>query len=238
MQRLFLLIPLYALPFCAGNDHETENTPSPPVVTVGRDSLPGYDSAKHKVIAMRDSTRRFYTHVRDIESRFTNGVVNDLITYWYGTPWDFNGIKQQPGKGQIACGYFVTTVLRDAGFKVNRVKVAQMPASEIIRQVADKSTIRTFSQQPVSRVDSVVKKMGPGLYVVGLDFHVGFLFCDGAGVYFIHSNYIGREGVVKEPVSTSRAFGHSRLRVIGKVSTADCLKKNWLNRTVISSASR
>jgi hypothetical protein len=46
MQRLFLLIPLYALPFCAGNDHKTENTPPLPVVTVARDSLPGYDFAK------------------------------------------------------------------------------------------------------------------------------------------------------------------------------------------------
>src|SRR5688572_16738148 len=184
MQRLFLLIPLFALPFCSGNDHEPAK---PPVLIVVKDSLPGYDSAKHKVIATRDSIRRFYAQVSDIESRFTNSVVNELIAYWYGTPWDFNGITQQPGKGQIACGYFVTTVLRDAGYKINRVKVAQMPASEIIRQVADKSTIRAFSLQTVGKVDSAVKKMGPGLYVVGLDYHVGFLFCDGAEVYFIHS---------------------------------------------------
>jgi hypothetical protein len=238
MQRLLLLIPFFALPFCSGNKHEPVKTPSPPVATIVKDSLPGYDFAKHKVIATRDSIGRYYARVNDIESRFTNSVVHELIRYWYGTPWDFNGITQQPGKGQIACGYFVTTVLRDAGYKVNRVKVAQMPASEIIRQVADKKTIRAFSLQPVSKIDSVVKRMGPGLYVVGLDYHVGFLYCDGAEVYFIHSNYIGREGVVKEPVMTSRAFGHSRLRVIGKVSTVDCLEKNWLGQTVISSASK
>jgi hypothetical protein len=238
MQSLLLLIPLFALPFCSGNILTPAKTPAQQTVMVVKDSLPGYDSAKNKMIATRDSIKSFYTDARDIEARFTNGIVNDLITYWYGTPWDFNGITQQPGRGQIACGYFVSTVLRDAGFRVSRIKLAQSPASEIIKQVADKSTIRHFSHQPVSKVDSVVKKMGPGLYVAGLDFHVGFLFCDGAEVYFIHSNYIGREGVVKEPVLVSRAFSHSNYRIIGKVSTANCLEKNWLNRTAISSASR
>lgn len=226
MHRLLLLIALFFLASCSGKNKKTANNISQPVIIPVKDSLISYDSSKQKVIAIRDSLRK--TNITTIDSSFTHLVVNNLISYWYGTPWDFNGITQEPRKGHIACGYFVTTILRDAGFKVQRVKVAQKPASEIIREVADRSTIRAFSNQPVKKVDSVVKKMGAGLYVVGLDYHVGFLYCDGAQVYFIHSNYIGREGVVKESIYNSSAFYYSRLRVIGKLSTVSCLAKNWL----------
>lgn len=191
-----------------------------------KDSLITYDSAKYKVIATREGVRRTQ---KNIETTFTECIVNRLIPYWYGTPWDFNGITQKPKQGNIACGYFVTTILRDAGFKVQRVKVAQKAASEIIREVADRSTIRAFSLKSVNFIDSAVKKMGQGVYVVGLDYHVGFLYNDGKDVYFIHSNYIGREGVVKESILHSRAFANSKLRVVGKLSTATCLKEKWLN---------
>src|SRR5437764_1215954 len=40
----------------------------------------------------------------------------DIFPAWFGTPWDFNGTTQTPGEGKIACGYFVTTVMRDLGF--------------------------------------------------------------------------------------------------------------------------
>jgi hypothetical protein len=55
-----------------------------------------------------------------------------LLPYWLGTTWNFNGTTQVPGEGSIACGYFVTTLLRDAGVKLERVKLAQM-ASEKTR---------------------------------------------------------------------------------------------------------
>lgn len=199
-----------------------------PVALPLKDSLENYSITKQKIIFLRDSLRRIY-HIQSdsIENIFTHAVVDKLIIHWYGTTWDFNGITEEPGKGQIACGYFVTTILRDAGFKVQRIKLAQSPASIIIEKVADKNAIRHFSLKSVNYVDSVVKSMGEGLYVVGLDFHVGFLHNDGASVYFIHSNYIRREGVVKELIQQSAAFANSKYRVIGKIGKAS-LTKNWL----------
>ncbi|MBC7852151.1 MAG: hypothetical protein IAF94_01845, partial [Pirellulaceae bacterium] len=41
-----------------------------------------------------------------------------MMHCWLGTPWDFNGTAKGPGGGKIACGYFVATVLKDAGFQV------------------------------------------------------------------------------------------------------------------------
>ncbi|WMJ72126.1 hypothetical protein RCC89_02925 [Cytophagaceae bacterium ABcell3] len=42
---------------------------------------------------------------------FSDYLVNKLIPYWYGTKWDFEGHTDVPGKGEIACGYFVSTTL-------------------------------------------------------------------------------------------------------------------------------
>lgn len=201
-----------------------------------KDSFENYSLTKQEIISLRDSLRRIYHAANSNQSKeiaasgenvFTHAVIEKIIAHWHGTPWHFNGITEESRKGQIACGYFVTTILRDAGFKVQRIKLAQSPASVIIEKVADKNSIRHFGLKPVSYVDSVVKSMGEGLYVVGLDFHVGFLYCNVASVYFIHSNYIRREGVVKELIQQSAAFGNSNYRVIGKIGKVS-LTKNWL----------
>jgi hypothetical protein len=196
-----------------------------------------YKSAVQKVKACRDSLQLVYKKagvqqqqqvLSVCEQLFTQSVVNELIPYWYGTPWDFNGTTQEPGKGQIACGYFITTILRDAGIPIERIKLAQSPSSVIIKKMADKNSIRSFSLQPVEKVVQTVKKMGVGLYIAGLDFHTGFLYYDGYDVYFIHSNYINRQGVIKEPADHSAAFNHTKYRVIGKISNNKSLLKNWL----------
>jgi hypothetical protein len=56
---------------------------------------------------------------------FTSALINDIIPHWYGTVWDFNGHTENPRKGTIACGYFVSTTLTDAGFEIDRYKMAQ-----------------------------------------------------------------------------------------------------------------
>src|ERR1700741_5295000 len=53
---------------------------------------------------------------------------DSLLPCWYGTPWGFYGTTEEPGQGTIACGYFVTTVLRDAGCSLQRIKLAQYPS--------------------------------------------------------------------------------------------------------------
>lgn len=236
MQPLLWTLLLASLISCT-----SENKKQPSVLRVAaavlpKDSLENYSLAKQKIISLRDSLRHIYHSANTNQSKeiasssenvFTHAVIDQLIAHWYGTPWDFNGITEEPRKGQIACGYFVTTILRDAGFSVQRIKLAQSPASIIIEKVADKNAIRSFSLKSVNKVDSAVKSMGPGLYVVGLDFHVGFLHCDGKDVYFIHSNYIRREGVVKELIQKSTAFANSKYRVIGKI-TRESITKNWL----------
>jgi hypothetical protein len=196
-----------------------------------------YDSCKKLVLTLRDSLQQEYNAadanrkeiiLASCEKLFVYSVTEQLIPSWYGTPWDFNGTTQQPGKGAIACGYFITTLLQDAGISISRVKLAQLPSGQIIQQLAEKSSIQRFSNRPEEEVEEEIKKQGPGLYIAGLDFHTGFLYYDGQVVYFIHSNFINRVGVMKEPASASSPFYSSKYRVTGKISSNRNLLKNWL----------
>ena len=63
--------------------------------------------------------------IAEARTVLTRSIYNDLLPAWYGTPWDFNGTSEVPQQGKIACGYFVSTILRDAGWKVERVRLAQ-----------------------------------------------------------------------------------------------------------------
>ena len=155
-------------------------------------------------------------------------VAERIAPYWYGTPWAFHGTTQQPGAGSIACGYFVATVLRDAGFRLERVSLAQQPAERIILSLTGERHIRRFSDAPLGRFVRAVRDDGAGLYVVGLDYHVGLLLCEGAEVFFLHSSGLPPRKVVKEPAEHSAALANSRYRVYGKISADDALLRRWL----------
>lgn len=164
-----------------------------------------------------------------LEQCFTSVVVDSIISYWYGTEWDFNGTTQTPGKGAIACGYFVSTVLRDAGLSVNRVKTSQASAEIIIRQFAGKNDIKVFHNKSLDTSLAFVKKEGEGLFIVGLDSHVGFLFYDGMNIWFIHSKWVNPKAVVKEEASQSGILYYSKYRVIGKISNNKKLLDDWIH---------
>src|SRR5688572_14401155 len=93
---------------------------------------------KRKALSADDSNK-------DARKFFVATLTDSIFHYWYDTEWDFNGITQEPRKGDIACGYFVTTTLLHSGFDLDRVKIAQQPASIIIRTLCRKESIKTFS---------------------------------------------------------------------------------------------
>ncbi|AII50605.1 hypothetical protein [Hymenobacter sp. APR13] len=93
---------------------------------------------------------------------------------WYGTPWAFYGTTQQPQQNSIACGYFVTTTLRDAGLRLNRVALAKTTSEKLIQNLTDEAHIRRYRLVPQRSFVAQMQQLGDGLYIVGLDFHVGF----------------------------------------------------------------
>jgi hypothetical protein len=164
---------------------------------------------------------------------FVSSIAQNIFPSWYGTDWDFNGVTETPREGKIACGYFVTTVLRDAGLRLNRVSLAQQASENIIKSLTAASFIKRFHDAPIEKFVDEVKKSGPGLYVVGLDIHVGFILNSGEEVYFLHSSYVEPSEVIREKAVESPILRSSRYRVIGKISADDQLMTKWLNQTAI-----
>lgn len=153
-------------------------------------------------------------------------IVNEIFPAWYNTKWDFNGTTTIPQKGKIACGYFVTTVLEHAGFKLPRVKWAQLASEAIILKL--NKDVKKFRNRPVKEVIDYISNSGKGLYIVGLDIHVGFIVNDGEEISFVHSNYYKPEiGVMKESLEGKNPLADSKYRVIGKILHQTMVEK-WL----------
>lgn len=168
-----------------------------------------------------------------VKTAFVHCVDKQLFPYWYGTFWSFHGTTQTPGRGTIACGYFVTTVLRDAGLKLNRSQLAQMLSEEMIRTLVQKPHIQTFSNVSISDFVKAIQKSGKGLYVVGLDSHTGFIVHDNAGVRFVHASGAVPFCVVREEALSAFILKKSRYRIVGKISDDEQVLRNWLQSAFV-----
>jgi hypothetical protein len=158
----------------------------------------------------------------------TRSIYAEIFPAWYGTVWDFNGTTEVPQEGKIACGYFVSTVLRDAGWKVQRAQLAQQASENIILSLTTNDYVQRFRKVSITEFVKAVKKWGTGIYVVGLDIHTGFIVNTGAEVYFIHSSYVEPYMVVREKANESKILAASNYRVLGKLTADDLLIEKWL----------
>ena len=163
------------------------------------------------------------------EKIFTCSVAETIVPAWIGTAWDFNGTSETPQQGNIACGYFVTTVLRDAGLAVPRVKLAQCASEQMITTLIQSKYISRFSNVAMEDFIQAIRKAGYGLYIVGLDNHTGFIYNDGKNIYFIHSTFIGTRNVQKENAATNQILKQSKYKVLGKISSDEMVLERWIN---------
>ena len=170
----------------------------------------------------RDSLRTF------AKNYVFGKLVKEVFPAWYGTQWDFYGITATPKKGKIACGYFVTTTLMQVGFDIPRYKWAQLSAEGIIKQFTKESDIKRMRNAPVKAVDTYIKKGGDGLYVVGLDCHVGFVCNSNDSITFVHSSYYEPEiGVMSQKLDSQNPLKDSKYRVFGKIMD-DTMIEAWI----------
>ena len=155
-------------------------------------------------------------------------LVKEVFPAWYGTPWDFYGITATPKKGKIACGYFVTTTLKHAGFNIPRYKWAQLSAEDIVRRFTKESDIKRMRNATVKEVETHIRNRGSGLYIVGLDCHVGFVCNSNDSISFVHSNYYEPDiGVMSQALDTQNPLRDSKYRVFGKILD-DTMIEAWI----------
>jgi len=192
-----------------------------------------YDSAKafvsfHRLKLKTAFEKRLITP-DSLATAYTNLLLNQIIPHWYGTFWDFNGITAQPRTGNIACGYFVSTTLLHSGMKLNRYKMAQKAAMEEAELLEPHDSLFIWYGHREGFLASISKKAKDGLYLIGLSFHVGYLYKSGSEIHFIHSNYIEREGVIKEDAYNSEALHASSVFVLADITNNPTLMRKWLD---------
>lgn len=147
------------------------------------------------------------------------------------TKWDFNGNSRIPGQGSIACGYFITLILADAGFKIPASRWAQLASESFILKMTE--DVCRFSNTLVQEVMEYIGSRDDTLYIAGLDCHVGFIFKKGSVIRFVHSNYYKPGiGVMTEELDSVNPLADSQYRVIGSILEEDTLIR-WLLNTRI-----
>lgn len=148
--------------------------------------------------------------------RYILTSIAHIFNHWYGTRWSFYGQTRTPKQGSIACGYFVTTVLYDAGFKIPRVQWAQLASEVFIKKMS--TDIKRFHAAPIENIEKYVAQKSDGLYIVGLDCHVGFILKYNNSIRFIHSSYYNHGmGVVAENLAGHNPLDDSKYVVTGKI---------------------
>lgn len=159
----------------------------------------------------------------------------ELFPAWEGTPWDFYGTTETPGEGTIACGYYVTTVLRDAGFRIERTHLAQQASEWIVKTLAGERDIQRFRRADLAElIRAVRKKHGEGLFVVGMDLHVGLLRLTESQALLCHAAVLEpRHAVCEDAVSSPGMV--SNYHVVGPVLNSARLD-DWLSGRAVPSA--
>lgn len=231
----FLLI--FASMFCLTNCQADEKESSETEARLLAEKQKAYPSVVKSIESGRKKfTTRWTTAdasqqvaiLAEARTFIVKSIIEDLFPCWIGTPWDFNGVTQKPGEGQIACGYFVSTVLRDAGFNVERAKLGQQASQIIIKTMTTDDQIKITSNSSMKNMEEVFKNRGDGLYIVGLDSHAGFVTVKGTTMTFVHSSYYTPpRAVCAEPIQGKNPFADSAYRVIGKIPSDESLKR-WI----------
>lgn len=166
--------------------------------------------------------------IEEVSNYWINAISHDLYDKWQNTPWDFNGTTTRPQTGSIACGYFVTTILRDMDLKINRTKLSICASSDMMKSLTPRQRIKNLSYLSYSVFNDTLTRYRAGVFIIGLDFHTGFIVNDGKENWFIHSNYIGRKGVTKETVLNSAALRSSKTRWLVSLTSDKDFLQRWL----------
>lgn len=158
---------------------------------------------------------------------------DSIFPGWYETTWDFNGVSQEPLTGPIACGYFVTTTLKQAKFDIDRVFLAQQASSVLIRKMCDKDRIKVVANGQLDKLITYLQAQPDGIYILGLDNHVGYVVKKGKTLDMVHSSYWPQVKVVRETMAESAIVKESKYFMVGNVLHSKATIEAWVNGTAI-----
>ena len=195
-----------------------------------------YASILNRIKEKKDSFKESYLNSDDLKKNIIeqakdyvfNSLTSEIFPKWYGTKWEFYGKTKKPKKGSIACGYFVATTLRDSGFNLSISDLAKQPSLYIIKNLISSTPMRNYSNKGVQYTKKKVEESGKGIYIIGLDNHVGFIVNNSKEIRFVHSSYYDPPlSVVSQPIDSFNPIVNSRHIVIGKILDDEMIRK-WI----------
>lgn len=231
----FLPGPIEAVFRYAFHDELTEIVEPPPVPDSEM-----YETLKTSLADWRERLAADYSAARGEAARLEvladarvvlEHILPGMMLCWLGTPWDFDGIAGGPGEDGIACGYFVSTVLRDAGFRVHRYHLAQQPSGNILRTFLPRVSCKLTVGMDYDVFADTLEQADPGIYIVGLDTHVGFIVVREGGFRFIHSSGSRPWAVVDESRAEASVLANSNWRMLGHLTADNEVLRKWLAGT-------
>ncbi len=190
-------------------------------------------ATKSRLVSLQEKRLPPDSLLAEANTLFVHELLNTIIPHWYGTTWNFNGHTSKPKKGEIACGYFVSTTLQHMGLQLNRYRMAQQSALSEAKTIALGREVQVMypSEEEIETL-AFATNMKDGLYLVGLSNHVGYFYLHDGHGFFIHSDYVS--GAVRfENASTSEAF-KSDILCFASISGNSALMKRWLNGVQVS----
>jgi hypothetical protein len=218
--------------------HPKDPTTEPP-----KDRQAEYRALRQRIAVDRRLQARAWARTRGRKQRrqFLSRLEQRLLVHtdevmrrWIGTRWGLGPPQtRRPHQGKVNCGTFVAVVLRDAGFKLWIWRFQLQSGRRGMMALTPRYTRRYFHRTPMKEFLAKVRKMGPGLFFIGLDFHVGFLrlYEDGR-LRFIHASWITKD-VVDEPAETAIPIVTSRYRALGKILQPNLLRAWLKNKRIV-----
>jgi len=191
-----------------------------------------YKKVLHEISEKRIALQSEYSKdpektLNNISNYFLNTLLNNIVPHWYETTWAYEGHTNTPNKGEIACGYFVSTTLQHFGFNLNRYKMAQQAGLNIALSLQPKNKLKIYRNISYSELKkSLLNIYNDGLYFIGLNNHVGYILIKNKELYFLHSSYCDNK-VVIEYAEHSYCF-QSDIYVFAEISTNKILLKKWI----------
>ncbi|WP_297334000.1 hypothetical protein [Flavobacterium sp.] len=219
------ILLLLIIKFYSCKDNTTAHLVNNVTAIGSKDSqLLDYNAFKDSVVVKKKLLTDHPT--KEISDYFFNLINTDIYNHWKGTEWAFYGMTRRPNEGTIACGYFVTTTLCDVGLKIDRVRLAQCTSGEMIKELCvDIHTFKDFKKFKSFLTNQPIKSV----FIVGLDYHTGYIIKDTSKLYFLHSNYIRNQGVVKEEIDSSAALINNKFFMIGSLTANEALLQKWIS---------
>jgi len=208
-------------------------------------NVDAFEAALERIEARRLDFARLYrraassrerARLRRLARRYVERTIAETIfRAWMGTPWGLgrNSTSTRPHEPgmTVGCSYFVTSVLQNAGLRLdNRYRFAQAPALLIQRSLAPRHHVHRYGRLAPQKLERELRQLGDGLYLIGLNIHVGFVLVREGRVRVVHASYTPPRTVVDEPLTASQAIENSRARgyYVSSLFRDERLIRHWI----------